>query len=98
MFAGIMSLYITHQQVSQNQATKLQFDQRVMSSRISAFKNLQQNKAFYEIGNTSIVYQTVNPYFTQPETYNLNHANSLFYECCKQLYPNYCKLIEHFNL
>jgi hypothetical protein len=71
--------------------------QAVMSSRIGAFRDLQQTKAFQEIENISTMFQIANPYFTQPESHNLNHLNSLYYRLASQLYPDSQKLLMHID-
>lgn len=97
LLTSIVSLYITQQQISSNQPPRMQQGQTVMSSRIGAFKELQQAKAFQEIENSSAVFQFVNPYFTQPESHNLNNTSALFHRIASQLYPESHKLLLHLN-
>jgi hypothetical protein len=97
LLASIMSLYVTQQKTSPNQQPRVQTDQPVMSSRVSAFRDLQSNKAFQEIENISTIFQLANPYFTQPETYNLNSAANLFFRVSSQLFPDSQKLLLHLD-
>lgn len=97
LLAGIVSLYIVQQKIAFNQPPRMQPDQPVLSSRISAFRDLQSNKAFQEIDNVSTVFQLANPYFTQPETYNLNNTANLFHRVSSQLFPESQKLLLHLD-
>ena len=80
-----MALYISQQQTAPGQSPRLLASQGVLNSRLGAFKDLQKNKEYAEYNS---VIQNAQPYFSQVEHYNLQHAGNLFARTAQILYPN----------
>uniref|UniRef100_A0A914YDY6 Uncharacterized protein n=1 Tax=Panagrolaimus superbus TaxID=310955 RepID=A0A914YDY6_9BILA len=85
LFSQIITLYISQQQTAPGQPPRLQASQGVLNSRLGAFKDLQKNKEYVEYNS---VIQNAQPYFSQVEHYNLNHAGNLFAKTAHILYPS----------
>ncbi|KAI6196551.1 hypothetical protein M3Y94_01122800 [Aphelenchoides besseyi] len=95
--AQISSLYLTQQQTSLSQPPRQTGNQPVLCSRISAFREMQQEKKYQEIENISTVFQFALPYFTQPESHTLSNASTLLYRISDFLYTDSNKLLRHLD-
>lgn len=81
-----MDLYIT-QQKRANQLPRLNPNDPVLNSRIHAFNELKQQKQYQEL-HSNTVFNNALSFFTQTETYNINHSLDLFFTIIQALYPN----------
>ncbi|KAI6234126.1 hypothetical protein M3Y99_00847100 [Aphelenchoides fujianensis] len=95
LLAHIISLYLTQQQTSLSQPPRQTAGQPVLCSRISAFRELQTERRYQEVENSSTIFQFALPYFNQPESHTLQHVSTLFFRIADLLYPDSSKLLRH---